>query len=130
MKKLPIIALIGQTNAGKSSLLNRFARKNIAIVAREAGTTRDNVTARIEDSFLMIDTAGLKNPEDDFEANIQDQISDAIEAADVILLTPANILTNAIKRSPKKPCVPKSLYSSCSINLTLVKVYQPMNSAV
>ncbi len=87
MKKLPIVALIGQTNAGKSSLLNRFARKNIAIVAREAGTTRDNVTARIEDSFLMIDTAGLKNPEDDFEANIQDQISDAIEAADVILLT-------------------------------------------
>lgn len=87
MKKLPIVALIGQTNAGKSSLLNRFARKNIAIVAREAGTTRDNVMARIDNQFLLIDTAGLKDPEDDFEANIQDQIADAIDAADLICLT-------------------------------------------
>lgn len=87
MKSLPIIALIGQTNAGKSSLLNRFAHKNIAIVAREEGTTRDNVSAKIDDKFLMIDTAGLKNPEDDFEASIQDQINDAIDTADIILLT-------------------------------------------
>lgn len=85
--KLPIVALIGQTNAGKSSLLNRFARQNIAIVAREAGTTRDNVTATIDGSFLLIDTAGLKNPEDDFEASIQDQIADAIDVADLILIT-------------------------------------------
>ncbi len=87
MKKLPTVALIGQTNAGKSSLLNRFARKNIAIVAREEGTTRDNVIARIDDRFLLIDTAGLKDPADDFEAGIQDQIADAIDAADLILLT-------------------------------------------
>ncbi len=87
MKSLPIVALIGQTNAGKSSLLNRFAHKNIAIVAREEGTTRDNVVARIDDSFLLIDTAGLKAPTDDFEAGIQDQIADAIDSASVILLT-------------------------------------------
>lgn len=87
MKKLPIVALIGQTNAGKSSLLNRFAHKNIAIVAREEGTTRDNVMARIDNRFLLIDTAGLKDPTDDFEAGIQDQIADAIDSADLILLT-------------------------------------------
>lgn len=87
MKKLPIVALIGQTNAGKSSLLNRLAHKNIAIVAREEGTTRDNVMTRIDDRFLLIDTAGLKDPSDDFEAGIQDQISDAIDSADLILLT-------------------------------------------
>ena len=87
MQKLPIVALIGQTNAGKSSLLNRLARKNIAIVAREEGTTRDNVMARIDDRFLLIDTAGLKDPDDDFEAGIQDQIADAIDSADLILLT-------------------------------------------
>ena len=87
MKKLPIVALIGQTNAGKSSLLNRMARKNIAIVAREEGTTRDNVVARIDDQFILVDTAGLKDPSDDFEASIQDQIQDAIESADVILVT-------------------------------------------
>ena len=87
MKHLPIVALVGQTNAGKSSLLNRFAHKNIAIVAREEGTTRDSVTARIDDRFLMIDTAGLKDAADDFEASIQDQIMDAIASADLILLT-------------------------------------------
>ena len=87
MKKLPIVALIGQTNAGKSSLLNRMAHKNIAIVAREEGTTRDNVVTTIDDRFVLIDTAGLKDPSDDFEASIQDQIQDAIETADVILVT-------------------------------------------
>ena len=87
MKKMPIVALIGQTNAGKSSILNRLARKNIAIVAREEGTTRDNVVATIDDTFILIDTAGLKDPSDDFEASIQNQIQDAIEAADVILVT-------------------------------------------
>ena len=87
MSKLPIVALIGQTNAGKSSLLNRMAKKNIAIVAREEGTTRDNVMATIDNAFVLVDTAGLKNPSDDFEASIQDQIADAIEVADVILVT-------------------------------------------
>ena len=96
MKSLPIVALIGQTNAGKSSLLNRLARKNIAIVAREEGTTRDNVVARVNLSsdprhesrqILLVDTAGLKNPEDDFEASIQDQSADAIESAEIILVT-------------------------------------------
>jgi len=87
MKTLPIVALIGQTNAGKSSLLNRMARKNIAIVAREQGTTRDNVVTKIDDRFLLIDTAGLKDPEDNFEQGIQDQILDAIDSAEIILIT-------------------------------------------
>ena len=87
MKKLPIVAIIGQTNAGKSSLFNRLARQNTAIVAREEGTTRDNVVSVIEDRYLLIDTAGLKDPKDDFEASIRDQIDDAVESADLILLT-------------------------------------------
>lgn len=87
MKNLPIVALIGQTNAGKSSLLNRLAHKNIAIVAREEGTTRDSVSAVIDNRFVLVDTAGLKDPSDDFEASIQDQIKDAIDSADLILVT-------------------------------------------
>lgn len=86
-QSLPIVALVGPTNAGKSSLLNRLAHRRIAIVAREEGTTRDSVSAVIDDSFLLLDTAGLKKPEDDFELSIQDQIADAVDAADVILLT-------------------------------------------
>lgn len=96
MAKLPIVAIIGRANAGKSSLFNRLVRAQQAIVAREAGTTRDNVVGKVtymrrnagggEGQFMLIDTAGLKNPEDEFEAGIQDQIEDAAEAADVILV--------------------------------------------
>ena len=84
--KLPVVAIIGQTNAGKSSLFNRLARRQQAIVAREAGTTRDNVVTKIDNRYLLIDTAGLKDPDDEFEANIQNQIDDAVESADLILL--------------------------------------------
>ena len=86
-KRLPIIAIIGQTNAGKSSLFNRLIGQKTAIVAREAGTTRDNVIQRVNDCYILIDTAGLKDPSDDFEASIRDQIEEAIATADLILLT-------------------------------------------
>lgn len=92
--KLPTVAIIGRANAGKSSLFNRLVRSQQAIVAREAGTTRDNVVGKVnyrgdggqEAQFWLVDTAGLKNPEDEFEASIQEQIEEAAEAADVILV--------------------------------------------
>lgn len=87
--KLPTIAIIGQANVGKSSLFNRFVRSQQAIVAREAGTTRDNVLGRVEydfHQFWLVDTAGLKDPNDEFEASIQEQIIEAADAADVILV--------------------------------------------
>jgi GTP-binding protein len=87
--KLPTVAIIGQANVGKSSLFNRFMRNQQAIVAREAGTTRDNVLGRVDydnHSFWLVDTAGLKDPNDEFEESIQDQISEAADSADVILV--------------------------------------------
>ena len=87
--RLPTVAIIGRANAGKSSLFNRMVRAQQAIVAREAGTTRDNVVGRVEHNdsqFWLVDTAGLKDPADEFEATIQHQIDDAAEAADVILV--------------------------------------------
>ena len=84
--KLPVVAIIGQTNAGKSSLFNRLVRKPQAIVAREAGTTRDNVVGKVEGKYILIDTAGLKDPDDEFETHIQDQIDDAVASADLILI--------------------------------------------
>ena len=85
MKKLPIVAIIGQTNAGKSALFNRLVGRKEAIVAREAGTTRDSVVRTVDDKFILVDTAGMKAPEDDFEATIQEQIDDAIASADLII---------------------------------------------
>jgi GTPase len=87
--KLPTVAIIGQANVGKSSLFNRMVRAQQAIVAREAGTTRDNVLGKVEHkhhTFWLVDTAGLKDPNDDFEASIQEQITEAADAADVILV--------------------------------------------
>jgi len=87
--KLPTVAIIGQANVGKSSLFNRMVKAQQAIVAREAGTTRDNVLGRVEykyHQFWLVDTAGLKDPNDEFEASIQEQITEAAEAADVILV--------------------------------------------
>ncbi len=87
--KLPTVAIIGQANVGKSSLFNRLVRANQAIVAREAGTTRDSVIGRVEhngNNFWLVDTAGLKSAEDEFEATIQEQITEAVDASDVILM--------------------------------------------
>lgn len=87
--KLPTVAIIGQANVGKSSLFNRFVKNKQAIVAKEAGTTRDNVLGKVthdKHTFWLVDTAGLKDPNDEFEASIQEQITEAAEAADVILV--------------------------------------------
>jgi len=87
--KLPTVAIIGRANAGKSSLFNRFVKAKQAIVAREAGTTRDNVLGKVkygEHQFWLVDTAGLKDPNDEFEASIQEQITEAAEVADAILV--------------------------------------------
>lgn len=86
-KKLPIVAIVGRANVGKSSLFNEILERREAIVAREAGTTRDSLWARADhngQNFWLIDTAGMKDAEDDFELTIQEQISEATAAADVI----------------------------------------------
>lgn len=86
-KKLPIIAIVGRANVGKSSLFNAILERREAIVAREAGTTRDSIMAKAEyqdQQFWLVDTAGVKNPEDDFEFTIQEQIEQAADSADVI----------------------------------------------
>lgn len=86
-KKLPIVAIVGRANVGKSSLFNAILGSREAIVAREAGTTRDSIMAKAEHNgqhFWLVDTAGVKDPEDEFEFTIQEQITQAADSADVI----------------------------------------------
>jgi GTPase len=85
--KLPIVAIVGRANVGKSSLFNAVLERREAIVAREAGTTRDSVMAKAEydrQHFWLVDTAGIKDPTDEFEFTIQEQILQAADSADVI----------------------------------------------
>lgn len=87
MKKLPIIAIVGRANVGKSSIFNTLLRTREAIVAREAGTTRDSIMGKVsyrDQDFWIVDTAGMKDPIDDFEATIQEQITQAVDSAEVI----------------------------------------------
>lgn len=83
----PIVAIVGRANVGKSSLFNAVLDRREAIVAREAGTTRDSITAKASykgRDFWLVDTAGIKDPEDEFEFTIQEQVAQAADSADVI----------------------------------------------
>lgn len=85
----PIVAIVGRTNVGKSSLYNLILNRREAIVAREPGTTRDSLMSKAywkNQEFWLVDTAGLKDPEDEFEFTIQEQIYMAAESADIILV--------------------------------------------
>ncbi len=89
------VAVIGKPNAGKSSLINRIAGEQRSIVSDIAGTTRDAVDSKIENSFgnfLFIDTAGLRRKSrvskagDDIERYSIIRAEMAIDRADVCVI--------------------------------------------
>lgn len=90
---LPIIAIVGRPNVGKSTLFNRIVGKRVAVVAREAGTTRDRVIESASwngKDFLLCDTAGLLVDfygfkEEEIERKAQEQIDLALQEADEVL---------------------------------------------
>ncbi|MEO5627927.1 MAG: ribosome biogenesis GTPase Der [Candidatus Saccharimonadales bacterium] len=105
-KKVPIVAIVGRANVGKSSLFNAILKRREAIVANEAGTTRDSIMAKAsheERDFWLVDTAGMKSPDDDFEFTIQEQIVQAADSADVIwVVIEANVQLNDEDRKVAK----------------------------
>jgi len=83
------VVLVGAPNVGKSSLLNRLAREDAAIVTPVPGTTRDTVERPIEIGgvpLTVIDTAGLRDTEDEVERHGIARTRAAIERADIALL--------------------------------------------
>jgi tRNA modification GTPase len=83
------VVLAGQPNVGKSSLLNRLAGDDLAIVTAVAGTTRDALRSTIQIEGIplhIIDTAGLRETEDEVEKIGIERSWREIERADVILL--------------------------------------------
>ena len=85
---IPVIALIGRPNVGKSTLFNVFTRSRDAIVANEPGLTRDRqygVGERADKTFIVIDTGGLSGEKQDLDDLMARQTGLAIEEADEIL---------------------------------------------
>ncbi|MBI2979715.1 MAG: ribosome biogenesis GTPase Der, partial [Chloroflexi bacterium] len=86
---MPVVAIIGRQNVGKSTLLNRLAGKRIAITEDLPGTTRDRILATVSwqgVEFTMVDTGGLElKPESTVAQGVKEQVEVAITEADAII---------------------------------------------
>ena len=118
---LPIIAIVGRPNVGKSSLFNRIVGRRHAIVSDIAGTTRDRLMADAawehdgnDYRFILMDTGGLEtNPGDIVRRKVQEQAEMAMADADVIVMvtdvtdgvTPVDLMAADRLRTTEKPVV-------------------------
>ena len=112
---VPIVAIVGRPNVGKSTLFNRIVGERAAIVEDRARTTRDRLYGETDWNarrFMVVDTGGLEvDPSDPIEARVQDQARIAIAEADVIVfvveaisgLTPADQEAAEVLRRAKAP---------------------------
>ncbi len=86
---LPVVAIVGRPNVGKSSLLNWLAGRRISIVDPTAGVTRDRITTILQFGgrfFELVDTGGMGiQDSDNLTDDVERQIRHALEAASVIL---------------------------------------------
>ena len=87
---LPIVAVVGRPNVGKSTLFNKLIGQRLSIVEDTPGVTRDRIYSRCEwrgRAFMVVDTGGIEpNTDDVILAQMRRQAELAIEKADVIVL--------------------------------------------
>jgi len=113
----PIVAIVGRTNVGKSTLFNHLVGRLMAIIEPEPGVTRDRLYCDVEHAgrvFTIIDTGGLVDaPREDLQPVVTAQTKLAIEEADVVLmlvdaidgLVPADWEVTELVRNSGKPAV-------------------------
>jgi GTP-binding protein len=86
---IPVVALVGRPNVGKSTLFNRLTNSRDALVADFAGLTRDRLygEGRYEERrFIVIDTGGINGGEEGLDSVMVGQSLQAIEEADLVML--------------------------------------------
>ena len=88
-ERLPVVALVGRPNVGKSTLFNRLSRRRKAVVDNTPGVTRDRNFAQVKwrgSPFLLVDTGGIDLSEKDgLVGRVQEQTRLAIEEADRVI---------------------------------------------
>ncbi len=85
---VPVIALVGRPNVGKSTLFNRLTRTRDAIVGDLSGLTRDRQYGEAKwegRSYILVDTGGISGDEEGIDEKMAEQSLQAIEEADVVL---------------------------------------------
>lgn len=89
-QNLPLVAIIGRTNVGKSTLFNRLLGQNKALTLDQPGVTRDRIYGEVwngEQGFALVDTGGLDlDAQGEIDAHIFAQAREAVEEAQLILL--------------------------------------------
>ena len=115
LEGLPIVAVVGRPNVGKSTIFNRILGERLAIVEDRARTTRDRLYGVAEWNgrrFVLVDTGGLEQrPGDAIEEKVQEQARLAIAEADVILFvvdaaageTPGDLEAAELLRASRAP---------------------------
>lgn len=85
---LPVVALVGRPNVGKSTLFNRLTKTRDALVADFPGLTRDRrygQASYAENNFIVVDTGGIDGTEEGIDVEMAEQSLIAIDEADVVL---------------------------------------------
>lgn len=85
---LPVVALVGRPNVGKSTLFNRLTRTRDALVADFPGLTRDRKYGSVDYEgleFIVVDTGGIDGSEEGIELEMAEQSLRAIDEADIVL---------------------------------------------
>jgi GTP-binding protein len=117
MGNVPIVAIVGRPNVGKSAIFNCLVQQRIAIVHDEPGVTRDRLVAECNlgsRPFAVVDTGGIEGSVDsEFDDQIRAETDLAMEMADVIVLvgdskdgvTPVDRSLAKQLRSARKPVI-------------------------
>ena len=113
---IPVVAIVGRPNVGKSTLFNKIIGKKLAIVEDTPGVTRDRLYQEASYNgkrFYLIDTGGIDVEKEDFNEEIKIQAEIAIEEADVVLfivdgkegITHNDLVVRDILRRSKKKVI-------------------------
>ena len=115
---LPVVAIVGAPNVGKSTLFNRMLGHRRAIVSDMPGVTRDRLAVECDlfgRKVTLVDTGGMvSGSDDDLTRRVREEALKAVDEADVILflmdaragLTPLDLEVAGVLRTAKKPIIP------------------------